>query len=185
MINSSSLRANGLGSKTARASVAAPFTAARRAPAVAQTRRTVVVSAATAKYTLYDMPVSNHGARVRHVIYAKGLEDEFAIVPPSELGGLGSPEYKKLSPQGKMPLLVLPDGVGGGGGAALPESEVIVQYICDRFGDRGPSMRAATPELRARAALATRIHDIYVASVQVSALMCVSMCVRLRVVSRN
>lgn len=46
-------------------------------------------------------------------------------------------------------------------------NKVIVGYILDRWADRGPSLRAATPELRARAALATRVHDLYVAPVQV------------------
>ena len=55
----------------------------------------------------------------RFVIYKKGLEDEIDILPPKTLGeGLKSPGYLALNPQGKMPLLVLPDGT------PLPESQV-------------------------------------------------------------
>jgi hypothetical protein len=58
---------------------------------------------------------------VRHVIYLKGLEDEFDIVSPGTVGGLTSDTYKAMNPQCKMPLLLMPDGT------SLPESEV-----CDR-----------------------------------------------------
>eukprot|EP00879_Flechtneria_rotunda_P021185 GHRR01022317.1.p1 GENE.GHRR01022317.1~~GHRR01022317.1.p1 ORF type:complete len:165 (+),score=51.98 GHRR01022317.1:899-1393(+) len=54
------------------------------------------------KPTLIDVPVSNHGARVRHVIYHKGLEEDFEIVSPMEFGGLGSEQYKAINPQGKV-----------------------------------------------------------------------------------
>eukprot|EP00879_Flechtneria_rotunda_P024314 GHRR01025770.1.p1 GENE.GHRR01025770.1~~GHRR01025770.1.p1 ORF type:complete len:150 (+),score=41.99 GHRR01025770.1:715-1164(+) len=70
------------------------------------------------KPTLIDVPVSNHGARVRHVIYHKGLEEDFEIVSPMEFGGLGSEQYKAINPQGKMPVLLLTNGT------ILPESEV-------------------------------------------------------------
>ena len=55
--------------------------------------------------TLYDMPVSNHGARVRLLLYKKGLESEVAIAKPGDLGGLVSDEYKALNPQCKICLL--------------------------------------------------------------------------------
>lgn len=56
--------------------------------------------------------------QVRFAIYKKGLESIIDIKSPLELGGLKSPEYLALNPQGKMPVLVLPDGT------SLPESEV-------------------------------------------------------------
>ncbi len=40
-----------------------------------------------------------------------------------------SEKYLALNPQGKMPLLVWPDG------SSLPESEVIVQYLLDKHKD--------------------------------------------------
>jgi glutathione S-transferase len=62
------------------------------------------------------------GLQVRHIIYQKGLEGDFDIVSPMELGGLGSEQYMALNPQNKMPILLLPNG------QTLPESEV-----CDIF----------------------------------------------------
>ena len=110
--------------------------------------------------TLYDIPVSNHGARVRVAIYAKGLADEVTIASPADLGGIKSPEYLALHPQGKMPLLVLDDG------QAIPESEIIVQFLLDKYASTGPSLLPSTPELRARSAGVCRHHDLYVAPVQ-------------------
>ena len=55
-----------------------------------------------AKQGLYDIPVSNNGARCRIAIYAKGLEDKIDIVSPSELGGIKSEEYMKVSGKGHL-----------------------------------------------------------------------------------
>ncbi len=104
--------------------------------------------------------MSNFGARPRLVVAWKGLEASVSVVAPSELGGLKSPQYLALNPQGKMPLLVLPDGT------ALPESEVIVGYLLDKFSSVGPSLVPATAEGRARAALLTRLHDTYLGPLQ-------------------
>ncbi len=65
-------------------------------------------------------------------------------------------------PQGKFPVLILPDGKG-----ALPESEVIVSYLLDEFKGVGPSLQADTPHARAVATLITRIHDVYIVPIQV------------------
>ena len=100
-----------------------PFTARpqpRRAVGNANRNPTVRMS------TLYDMPVSNHGARVRLLLYKKGLESEVAIAKPVDLGGLVSDEYKALNPQCKMPLLV-------------DEDEGVTVYEADAI------CRAATP----------------------------------------
>jgi len=110
--------------------------------------------------TLYDLPISNHGARVRYAIYAKDIHDVVHIVSPNELGGLKGEEYLKRNPQGKMPLLVLADGT------ALPESEIIVQYLLDAYADRGPSLKPDDAVSRAKAAYVCRHHDMYIASVQ-------------------
>ena len=55
--------------------------------------------------------MSNHGARVRLVMYWMQLEKAFTITNPSALGGIKSDAYLALNPQGKMPLLVLPNGL--------------------------------------------------------------------------
>ncbi|KAK7232924.1 histidine triad nucleotide-binding protein [Aureococcus anophagefferens] len=69
-----------------------------------------------APYTLYDMPVSNNGARVRMILYYKDVPaSDVAIVSPMELGGLRSDEFLAVNPQGKMPALVCRDeGLAGG-----------------------------------------------------------------------
>ena len=143
-------------------------------PASVITRRQTTVSsanpAATAaapptifkatKPTLFDVPVSNNGARIRWILYKKGLEQEFDIIPPAEIGGVKSESFLQINPQGKMPLLVLPDGL------CLPESQVIESYLLDKYKGVGPDLLPQTPELRAIAALASRIHDIYIAPIQ-------------------
>ncbi len=100
-----------------------------RRPHVAPSRLTAASSSSAT--TLYDVPVSNHGARVRFVIYKKKLEDRYEIKSPGSLeGGLKGAAYLALNPQGKMPLLVAP-----GGQEIIPESEIIVQYLLDKHAD--------------------------------------------------
>lgn len=127
-------------------------------PAAAPTTPTSSYKAT--KPTLFDVPVSNNGARIRWILYKKGLEQEFDIIPPADIGGLKSEAFLQLNPQGKMPLLVLPDGL------SLPESQVIESYLLDKYKGVGPDLLPQSPELRAIAALAARIHDIYIAPIQ-------------------
>lgn len=110
--------------------------------------------------TLYDIPVSNNGARNRIAIYYKGLEDKIQIVNPSALGGIKSEEYMKLNPYGKMPLFIAE------GGEAIYESEVIQTYILDKFSDAGPSLTLDTAEKRAHASLCIKVFDTYIQPVQ-------------------
>jgi glutathione S-transferase len=109
---------------------------------------------------LYDIPVSNNGARNRIAIYYKGLEDKIKIVNPVELGGIKSEEYMKLNPYGKMPLFIAE------GGEAIYESEVIQTYILDKFAHLGPSLTLDTAEKRARANLGIKVFDTYMQPVQ-------------------
>ena len=110
--------------------------------------------------TLYDVPVSNNGARARIAIYAKGLESQINIVSPSELGGIKSEEYTELNPYGKMPLFITDDD------SALYESEIILQYILDKYKDVGPSLELDTPEARAHSALSAKLFDTYIQPIQ-------------------
>jgi len=73
----------------------------RRAGAVASRARRSVAPSASSKPTLYDVPVSNNGARVRLLLYWKGLERDFRIENPSVLGGLKSEAYLELNPAGE------------------------------------------------------------------------------------
>jgi glutathione S-transferase len=71
-----------------------------------------------AKPTLFDIPLSPYGGRIRYYIYKYNLRDTVDIKSPSELGGMKSDEYMALHPVGKAPLLVLPSG------QAIPESAI-------------------------------------------------------------
>ena len=110
--------------------------------------------------TLYDLPVSNHGARVRLVLYKKGLESAVKIVSPQELGGLRSDEYLALSPQGKMPLLVEVDGT------SVWESDAICRHLLDKHADAGPSLWPSTLASRTAAEVICRHHDAYLGPIQ-------------------
>ena len=55
----------------------------------------------------------------RIILYKKGIEDRIDILSPATFGGLKSEAYLALNPQGKMPVLIMPDG------DPIPESEVL------------------------------------------------------------
>jgi glutathione S-transferase len=99
---------------------------------------------------LYSRDLSPFAARVRLAIYAKSLPVEIHEPP----GGTGSPDYRALTPIGKVPSLVLDDGT------VLPESDTIMEYLADRFPDAG--LRPAKAEDAARGRLLSRIADLYV-----------------------
>ena len=73
-------------------SLARPTAAFRRASrGAAAPRRASLQTVAAGKNILYDVPVSNNGARNRLIIYWKDLEDQFAITNPSAPGAASSP----------------------------------------------------------------------------------------------
>lgn len=110
--------------------------------------------------TLYDLPVSNHGARVRLVIYKKQLEDRVSILPPAELGGgLRSAEYLAKNPQGKMPLLL-------DGELAVYESDAICRHLLDKHADCGPSLSPSSLAARTKSEMLCRLHDAYLGPIQ-------------------
>jgi glutathione S-transferase len=100
---------------------------------------------------LYSMPASPYAARVRAAIYAKDLPVEI-VSPPADWRT--SPEYRKLNPLVRIPVLILDDG------AALPESGVIVEYLEDTFPQK--SLRPPSPAELARVRLVTQIAETYV-----------------------
>lgn len=109
------------------------------------------------KSTLYDLPVSNNGARCRIILYKKEIpQEEVKIVSPMEIGGLKSPEYLAMNPQGKMPLLSIE------GGMNIPESDTICRYLMSTYADRGPDFLPHD----ARSNLIARIHDMYITTIQ-------------------
>ncbi|AUX44180.1 uncharacterized protein SOCE26_056440 [Sorangium cellulosum] len=85
-------------------------------------------------------------ARVRMQAYAKGLEIELRPA------ALGTPEFQRLNPIGKMPVLEHD-------GFVLPESLVICEYLEDAFPT--PSLLGALPQERAQVRLICRTVDLY------------------------
>lgn len=102
---------------------------------------------------LYQFFASPFPTRVRLVLYAKGIP--FEIVEPPGFGNSALPkgDYLKLNPLGRVPTLLLDDG------RALPESEVICEYLEETYPT--PPLLPADPWQRAQVRLLTRICDIY------------------------
>lgn len=100
---------------------------------------------------LYSIPLSPYAARVRGSIHAKNLPVEIAA-PPADWRT--SPDYRRLNPLGRIPVLVLDDG------ATLPESGVIVEYLEDAFPET--PLRPSAPAALARARLVTQVAELYV-----------------------
>lgn len=67
-------------------------------------KSTTMQSSTNEKDILYDMPISNHGARVRMIISAKNIGNFIDIKQPSEIGGMKSVDYLKLNAQGNRCL---------------------------------------------------------------------------------
>jgi glutathione S-transferase len=111
-----------------------------------------------AKHTLYDMPVSNNGARCRIIVYKKELdESEVSIVSPADIGGLKSKDFLALNPQGKMPAMFCTET-----GFSIPESDTICRYLLTKYADKGPSFQ---PE-DVKSNLLCRLHDFYLTTIQ-------------------
>jgi glutathione S-transferase len=75
-------------------------------------------------YTLYDFPDSGNGYKVRLLLAHLSLP--YAYVPRDILAGeTRTAEFLALNPNGRIPLLVLPDGT------ALAESNAILFYLAE------------------------------------------------------
>lgn len=101
---------------------------------------------------LFNSMLSPFSARVRIALYAKNLPCEIAAAP----GGTGSAEFKKLNPTGKVPALE-------DAGAVIAESEVICEYLEERFP--APPLMPSDPVARARVRALARFADLYLAPV--------------------
>lgn len=103
---------------------------------------------------LYQMNLSNFASKSRIAIYEKGLNVEMVEPPGGFPPGVGaSAEYKKLNPLGKIPALDI------GGGQVIAESEVINEYLEDKYPEKPLLPKDA--EGRARVRSVTRFHDLY------------------------
>ncbi|HZZ36592.1 MAG TPA: glutathione S-transferase family protein [Caulobacteraceae bacterium] len=102
---------------------------------------------------LYQTYTSPFPTRVRLLIYAKGIEVEIIEPPGFHTSSESKGEYMAINPIGRVPTLVLDDG------RALPESEVICEYLEDAFPE--PRLRPADAFGRAQVRLISRICDFY------------------------
>jgi glutathione S-transferase len=98
---------------------------------------------------LYGTPLSPYFCRVWFAALAKGLDLELEIGPPDVL----SDPNRKRSPTGKIPFIE-------DGDVLLYESEVIVEYLEDKYPE--PSLLPAGAADRARSRLISRLVDLYV-----------------------
>lgn len=98
---------------------------------------------------MYNLNLSNFASKCRIAMYEKGLNVEM-VDPP---GGLGSAEYKKINPLGKVPALVLDNG------QLVAESELINEYLEDKYPQTPLLPKDA--EGRAQVRAFTRFHDLY------------------------
>jgi glutathione S-transferase len=96
---------------------------------------------------------SPYVARVVLFARLKGID----LVPEMPAGGIKSPEYLAKNPMGKMPVLEVD-------GTAIPESEVICEYLEDLHPGSGGLPGDALD--RARARLLSRVHDMYLTSAE-------------------
>eukprot|EP00984_Skeletonema_dohrnii_P032454 scaffold26687_cov69-Skeletonema_dohrnii-CCMP3373.AAC.2 len=114
-------------------------------------------------HILFDMPVSNNGARIRAILYYKKLsQQQVDIISPMKLvGGLRSDEFKALSPQGLMPALTI-QKEHDSGMTHLSESDTIARYLLAEYASVGPSFQPDNP----RSNQITRWHDVYLTTIQ-------------------
>ena len=97
---------------------------------------------------LISLPVSPFAARVRIAIYAKKLD--IGLVPPP--AGWPTVWDTRLGLIGRVPVLIGDDGI-------IPESQVILEYLEERYPDC--TLLPASPKGRADARLLARIVDLY------------------------
>jgi glutathione S-transferase len=116
----------------------------------------------TPKSVLYDVPVSNNGARCRLILYKKKIpKTEVDIVSPMTLeGGLKGPAYLAKNPQGKMPLLSLTSEEESI--MNIPESDTICRYLLSTYEEQSPSFLPNDTKSN----LIARIHDMYLTTIQ-------------------
>ena len=98
---------------------------------------------------LYQYPFSHNCAKVKIALLEKGLAFE---APQVDNMLLRSAAFLALNPLGKVP--VLEDGA-----FAIGESEVIVEYLEDRYPN--PPLLPQSAEGRARSRWYSRFHDLY------------------------
>jgi len=102
---------------------------------------------------LYQTYTSPFPTRVRLVLYAKGLSPEIIEPPGFHATTESKGDYLTINPIGRVPALITDDG------RALPESEVICEYLEDAYPD--PPTLPKDPWGRAQVRLIARLCDVY------------------------
>lgn len=97
---------------------------------------------------LHGFSVSNYANMVKHCLIEKGIEFEQVHVTPSQ-----EPEFRAISPMGKIPCLETPQG-------CLIETSVILDYLEDVYPE--PALRPADPYERARAGQLIQVCELYI-----------------------
>lgn len=100
---------------------------------------------------LISLPVSPFAARVRIAVYAKQLDVE---IGPPPAGWPDNPQFRDVSPMGRVPVLVLEDG------EAVWESSVILELLEELF-PQAPALLPPDALGRAKARLLVRHADLY------------------------
>jgi len=98
---------------------------------------------------LYTGDLSPYSAKVRMQIYAMGIQDEISFDLPVQFM-MG--KMFQVSPIGRIPVLEVDEGL-------IPESEVISEYLDERFPDK--ALTGGSLKERADVRVVSRIADIY------------------------
>ena len=96
----------------------------------------------------YATSLSSYSAKVRIALCVKDLVFQ-ELSPP---GGYRSESYREIAPMGMIPALYVD-------GQLISESEVILEYLEDRYPD--PPMRPQDPLENAQLRFRSRFHDLY------------------------
>ena len=98
---------------------------------------------------LYTGDLSPYSAKVRMQIYAMGIQDELSFDLPVQFM-MG--KMYEVSPIGRIPVLEVEEGL-------IPESEVIAEYLDERFPDK--ALAGGSLKARADVRVVSRMADIY------------------------
>jgi len=90
------------------------------------------------------------------VIHWKELENSVIQIEEPPKSGTRGPEYLKINPVGKVPALLLPDG------ASIIESEVISEYLIEKYPTKGINLIPPNLDAKIKARLISRLNEFYI-----------------------
>lgn len=103
---------------------------------------------------LYYNPLSSYSQKVVLAFYEKNVQftpEIINVMDPTARAG-----FAKISPFGKIPLLVLDDG------RKVLESTIIIEYLEDYFGSSGARLIPEDKDLAREARYLDRFFDLYI-----------------------